>query len=382
MMAWWPKLTDPERGGRYPLDYGTNQYLFLPIKKLSSTSRPRKTSTTSQRLLARDSMATKASALKAAFRAADASVSVFGAGVRLSAIRCSNAVADAARRWEWQSDALTARRWGAHAAHALLYSSFLAGEERVIVECGGVYVEAIAVGELRGFVGLDAAASAGTPGVLRVEKIIYNSAAPHVSAVPSSGDVDADWERFYATSEQVATFGCVEVGDAVGALAPPIDSGELAPFVGGLIVQALPGMAGEVHDGGADSVARVRELWTSGALDPLASMAGELGGPEAFLRRVADAAAIELPAVEAEAEAASSGGGGGALARRPLGFFCRCTKAGFAQKLGTLPNAELNELREEGGCELRCQFCNGAHAITVDDLTGLLGERESEREGA
>ena len=301
-------------------------------------------------------------ALKAAFRGADASVCVFGADVRLSVLRCSQTVADAARRWAWSAsdEPATARRWGAHAAHALLYSTFLSGEERVIARCGGAYVEVIAVGEVRGFVGGAGAGALSVADALHVEKVIYNSAVPHVSSVPSVGDAHVDWQRFYSSSEQVQTFSAVEVNAAVGSggaeeqvLAPP-------PFVGGLIVQALPPSEGADGARGAEGVARVRELWENGELPPLESIAGTREGPADFLRHVAGAAALAIPSDAA------------AAARRRVGFYCRCTTAGFAERLGALETETLVEMRDEGGCALTCEMCNEPHHVSADALDALI----------
>jgi redox-regulated HSP33 family molecular chaperone len=311
------------------------------------------------------SAAARTAALKAAFRGADASVSVYGADVRLSVLRCSQTVADAARRWAWSAsdEPGTARRWGTHAAHALLYSTFLSGEERVIARCGGAYVEVIAVGEVRGFVGGAGAGALSAADALHVEKVIYNAAVPHVSSVPSVGDAHVDWQRFYSSSEQVPTFSVVEVDAAVGGFGGGGSEGQLLappPFVGGLIVQALPPREGADGARGAEGVARVRALWESGELPPLDSIAGAREGPVEFLRHVAGAAALTLPSDDA------------AVARRRVGFYCRCTTAGFAARLGALGTETLVEMRDDGGCALTCEMCNEPHHVSADVLDALV----------
>ena len=75
-------------------------------------------------------------------------------------------------------------------------------------------------------------------------------------------------------------------------------------------------------------------------------------------------------------ELGQASGGSAALlsakARRPIEFFCRCSRGGFVERLSSLPQQDLTELRDEGGCELTCHFCNSAYEISVEDIASLI----------
>lgn len=252
-----------------------------------------------------------------------------------------------------------AEAWGAHAAAACMHASFLKGEERVIVNLetngglGGLAAEVISLGEVRGSVHNPSAepvqegSSLLGPGVMTVRKVLYNHASPYDATVETTGDPSADWSRFYDQSEQTATFVLLEASLRPGK----------APFVGGITVQALPG------EQGAATVFTLGAKHLNGELPSLAAVAemqGMLGAVAAIWGLPCEDDAL-LDSLEAD----------GAEYKR-FDYFCRCNREAFLGHMASLPRAEIEELIEQGGCELRCHHCNEAHAILGSDLSQLL----------
>jgi molecular chaperone Hsp33 len=261
------------------------------------------------------------------------------------------------QRWAMSDGA--AEVWGAHAAGACMHSSFLKGEERVIVNLesegplGGLAVECISLGEVRGSVRNPDAepASEGAsmlgPGFMTVRKVLYNQATPYDATVESTGDASLDWGRFYERSEQTDTFVLLEASLRPGR----------PPFVGGITVQALPGSEG------AAAVFTLQTKLQHGELPSLAGAAEEHGmlGAVAAFWDLSDDEGTLLDRLEED----------GAAYRR-LDYFCRCNREGFLGHMASLPRGDLEELVDQGGAELRCHHCNEAHALQAGEIAALL----------
>ena len=249
------------------------------------------------------------------------------ADVRITAVRCSQLTLEAQRRWGWglsagstdnvatteegkDEPATETRAWGAHAAYASMYASFLRGEERVkanlVLDMPAsdasnesarveLYAEAICVGEVRGKATLSNSAppessngeggvgqgAARTDALLSVDRVLYGLEFPHSTTVSATlpskskpmsenakNDFDdavvdsarAAWQEFYDQSEQVPTFTVSVAGNYDGggrgwgsteADALDVLGESTALFVGGLTVQALPPSGG---GSGVDSI--------------------------------------------------------------------------------------------------------------------------------
>ena len=56
-------------------------------------------------------------------------------------------------------------------------------------------------------------------------------------------------------------------------------------------------------------------------------------------------------------------------------YKCYCSRERVERALISLGRKELEEmLREQGGCQLSCQFCDTVYTFTPDDLRKLLDE--------
>lgn len=159
-------------------------------------------------------------------------------------------------------------------ASASLMASILRGEERVIMDmqsdAARYYAEAIAVGEVRGFVrrpqgeGVEVVtAGAKTsplgvkppPGTFSVKLVLYERATPIESIVPVTreGDVTEAMRAYFERSEQI---GHIVELDAVADAA----NAEVA-WSGGLVVQALPAPEGKSMIAAIEAVsARLQKL--------------------------------------------------------------------------------------------------------------------------
>ncbi|MFN3520521.1 MAG: Hsp33 family molecular chaperone HslO, partial [Sphingomonas sp.] len=130
-------------------------------------------------------------------------------------------------------------------------------------------------------------------------------------------------------------------------------------------VQAMPpasataGAGAVTAQSGAEQVARIRErmhtmspancpsmrhvMTTQGVLPYIAQVLGE-GGER-----------LTMEDVEVQ----------------PLDFHCRCSKESFMGHMLTLPTAQLDAMRAEGGTPLVCQFCNEEYFVTPAELREL-----------
>ena len=47
------------------------------------------------------------------------------------------------------------------------------------------------------------------------------------------------------------------------------------------------------------------------------------------------------------------------------------------QRLSVLDETELREIKQEGGCDLTCNFCNESYRMDPQDLDGVLAQLTS-----
>eukprot|EP00461_Guttulinopsis_vulgaris_P002639 UN02640 len=149
---------------------------------------------------------------------------------------------------------LEAELWGGYAVGTALYAGSLRGNDRVICEAflqhpgeeqgNHLYVEAFAVGEIRGFASVQTVKPdqndtdhPGT-GVLRLTKAIYAHRRKYQSTTPAGGDPMKDWQMLYDQSEQVQTYFQPEVH-----LSEDAEGNVIVDFCGATLIQALGGDA-------------------------------------------------------------------------------------------------------------------------------------------
>ena len=215
---------------------------------------------------------------------------------------------------------------------------------------GGITVVSDSGGNARGYVGnplvelplkgpgkLDVGAAVGRDGSLTVIKDM-NLKEPYVGTVPLvSGEIAEDVTSYFAESEQIPT-AC-----ALGVL---VDVDQSVLCAGGYLIQLLPGADEGVISAIEDGVARV------GAVTE-AMRGGE--SALSLVERVLSAFSLEV------------------LAQEPVEYRCYCSRDRVTRALVSMGRAELEALiREQGGAELTCQFCDRVYRYTGQELEELL----------
>ncbi len=271
---------------------------------------------------------------------------VVGAGAaRVVAAVTTAAVAEAARRHRTAGVATVAL--GRAATAGLLLATLTKGEEGVTVQLlgdgplGTVTVDAGSTGRVRGYVARPEVA-AGTVaaavghGLVSVIRDLGLRDRYSGSAAIVSGEIDEDLESYLTASEQVeSALGCAVV----------LDGGAVAA-AGGVLVQALPG------GDGAALVAAARRRLRAGTLDAALAAGTALA--------LAAAALARLDGVEV-------------LSAGPVGFHCPCSRERVVGALVLCGPAEIAAmLRDDGGAEVRCNFCNERYAVGREELERLL----------
>jgi molecular chaperone Hsp33 len=288
--------------------------------------------------------------------------------LRFALVSCGVAAETARVRWGVKNPSARALLGKALSASSLL-ACFLKGEERLQLHwlSGGagaavseIYVEAMPVGEVRGYVRGEALAkeewggwdgTLGREGVFSVGRALYGSQELQRSTLEfARGDITSEIESYYERSEQRAS--SVRLDATVEA------SGGAVRACTGMLLEALPEEGGLKGAGGGQPQCTFEAL------------SGKLRGSESPWPPGLDAPAAAL------AIAPSLQWG----RRVPLDYFCRCTTDGFFTKLvGSCSPALLQQLVEEsvGGvaATLLCHFCNKSHKVDKTRLeVSLLGK--------
>ncbi len=219
------------------------------------------------------------------------------------------------------------------------------------IECDGpmrgLFVDAGADGYLRGYVKnlyLDVEGqrgptrwrpALGNSGFFSVLKDIGEGEYYRSSVELKAMDPAADFEHYFASSEQVATHV---------ALAVERNGPQPLGVVAGMLVQAMPN---------ADLGALARLGQTLSAKLQQSVVSGDNVDGEALLAQV-------LP-------------GFSKLSALELGWRCSCSKDRVLNALSAMGKAELQSLlAEKGGAAASCQFCNKRHEANADDLRALI----------
>ncbi|MCL6517389.1 Hsp33 family molecular chaperone HslO [Alicyclobacillus sp.] len=216
---------------------------------------------------------------------------------------------------------------------------------------GRIVVDADAAGHVRGYVQnphvhlplnalgkLDVGGAVGR-GMLYVMRDMGLRDVYRGSVELQTGEIGDDFTYYFAVSEQTPS--------AVGA-GVLVDTDHSVLAAGGFIVQLMPG---HTEEDVAALEARLAGL--ASVTDQM--MAGATA--EDLMRRV-------LPEVRV-------------LERRPLEYRCTCERERIRLVLKSLGRAELESMiREQGGAEVVCHFCNTRYAFTKEELAALMPEEE------
>ena len=186
---------------------------------------------------------------------------------------------------------------------------------------------------------LDVGRAVGETGSLTVIKDL-GMKEPYVGTIDLlSGEIADDIAAYFVESEQIPT-AC-----ALGVL---VDRDQSVKAAGGYIIQLLPG-AGE------DVIGKVEGgVMAAGAVTALLDQNDD---PEALLRTVLSDFELEI------------------LETCPVEYRCYCSRERVERALISLGRDELESiLREQGGCELTCQFCDKVHTFTAEELQALIDQ--------
>ena len=186
---------------------------------------------------------------------------------------------------------------------------------------------------------LDVGAAVGCNGELTVIRDL-GLKEPYIGSVQLvGGEIAEDVAAYFVESEQVPT-AC-----ALGVLIAPSQTVQAA---GGYLIQLLPGADETVVSAVERGVARLGAV--SARLD-----AGT--DPLGLLREVLGEFDLEV------------------LETSPIEYRCYCTRERVSRALISLGRAELDALiKEQGGAELTCQFCDEVYRFNAQELGALRDE--------
>ena len=183
---------------------------------------------------------------------------------------------------------------------------------------------------------LDVGAAVGCDGDLTVIRDL-GMKEPYIGSVQLvGGEIAEDIALYFVESEQVPT-AC-----ALGVLIAPDQTVQAA---GGYLIQLLPGADDAVISAVERGVARLGAV--SARLD------GGMAPLELLREILAD---FELEVLETA----------------PIEYRCYCSEERVSRALISLGKDELDKLiREQGGAELTCQFCDKVYRYSADQLRAL-----------
>ena len=183
---------------------------------------------------------------------------------------------------------------------------------------------------------LDVGAAVGADGDLTVIRDL-GLKEPYIGSVQLvGGEIAEDVAAYFVESEQVPT-AC-----ALGVLIAPDQAVQAA---GGYLIQLLPGADEAVVSAverGVSKLGSVSARLDSG-MEPLGLLREVLGG-------------FELEVLETS----------------PIAYRCYCTRDRVSRALISLGTDELDSLiKEQGGAELTCQFCDKVYRFGAEELRAL-----------
>ncbi len=186
---------------------------------------------------------------------------------------------------------------------------------------------------------LDVGAAVGSEGTLTVIKDL-NMKEPYVGTVDLlGGEIAEDIAAYFVESEQIPT-AC-----GLGVL---VDRDQSVKAAGGYLIQLMPG-ADE------DTICKVE-----GGIMAAPSVSAQLSeddDPEHLLRTVMSDFDLKI------------------LESTPVEYRCYCSRDRVERALISLGRPELEGiLRDQGGCQMTCQFCDAVYDFTAADLEKLLQE--------
>ena len=191
---------------------------------------------------------------------------------------------------------------------------------------------------------LDVGGAVGADGTLTVIKDL-GMKEPYIGSVGLlGGEIAEDLAAYFVESEQIPT-AC-----ALGVL---VDRDQSVKAAGGYIVQLLPGADEDVISKVEGGVL---------AAGPVTKLLDADSDPAALLRTVLSDFDVEI------------------LETSPIEYRCYCSRDRVERALISMGAAELEDLlREQGGCELGCQFCDKVYRYTAEELQALIDRLKAQK---
>lgn len=184
---------------------------------------------------------------------------------------------------------------------------------------------------------LDVGGAVGHEGTLTVIKDLHMK-EPYVGTIDLlGGEVAEDIAGYFVESEQIPT-AC-----GLGVL---VDRDQSVKSAGGYLIQLMPGAT-------EDTIVKVEGgIMAAG---PVSALLEQDPDPEHLLRTVMSDFDLKI------------------LETQPVSYKCYCSRERVERALISLGRKELEEmLREQGGCQLSCQFCDTVYDFSREDLEKLL----------
>ena len=186
---------------------------------------------------------------------------------------------------------------------------------------------------------LDVGTAVGSEGPLTVIKDLHMK-EPYVGTVDLlGGEIAEDIAAYFVESEQIPT-AC-----GLGVL---VDRDQSVKAAGGYLIQLMPG-ANE------DTICKVEGGIM--AASSVSALLAEDDDPEHLLRTVMSDFDLKI------------------LDSTPVEYRCYCSRDRVERALISLGRDELEAiLRDQGGCQMTCQFCDAVYDFSAADLEKLLQE--------
>ena len=185
---------------------------------------------------------------------------------------------------------------------------------------------------------LDVGGAVGADGTLTVIRDL-GMKEPYIGSVGLlGGEIAEDLAAYFVESEQIPTACALD---------------QSVKAAGGYIIQLLPGADEDV-------IAKVE----GGVLaaGPVTKLLDQDSDPEVLLRTVLSDFDVEI------------------LETSPIAHRCYCSRDRVERALISMGVAELEDLlREQGGCELGCQFCDKVYRYTGEELQALIDRLKAQK---
>ncbi len=271
-----------------------------------------------------------------------------GGFLKATAVTAAGLVSEAGKRHNIKGDELIAL--GQALVLCLLQCSRQKPGSKISISVKGshrlrqVMVDGSSTGEVRGFITLrepedivpHASENTGPwgTGLISIVTLLPNEKEPYVGTCElATGHLAKDFTVYLAQSEQIPA--------AVGLSVALNNAGEVAA-AGGFLVEILPG----ADDATIDSIENNIQ-----SLSDLARHLTQDSNPTKLLSQIFADHSFTI------------------LENHPVTFGCNCTKDRVSRALRLLGKAELTTMAaEDGGAEIKCDFCSESYKFSADDL--------------